>query len=374
MPLTLMKGNTMPDSAEVKEKEVQEDVTEDDKQLVDSVQAKLDALAGNTSDDTEDDTDDGDDDQTDDDKVDDDSTPEDKADDSDDDDDSTSDEDSDDKDKDKTGDTDGSESKDTAGTEEEVTLPDAFYRAAVHQGWTPDDIKDFFEASPEQALKTFAKIHESTNKLSSQFAKLGRIKPTKTADKVDADNSKSSSDDGIIDALKEQYGDDSAVVKAFTTMQTKLDTATMQKEVEEPEEGELDPAIQKRVNSFFTDSSMKPYIDFYGEGNDAAKLTIKQSETRYKLLELADSIVLGSQQQGREITVEEALESAHLLLSEPMREEAMRTELKAKIVKRAKGVTLKPKKSKAASPAKDAKLDEKQLVAKVGAKLKQTFH
>jgi len=374
-----MEGNRMAEPAE-KTAEKEEELEEANEELVESVTASLSKVFSDSSDDEEvddDDTDDGK--QAEDNKEDDDSTPEEdeandddaddkQAEEDDDDDDSTPDED-----KDETGDKDGS--KDESGSEEEVTLSDAYYRAAVHQGWKPEDIKEFFEAKPDLAIKTFAKIHETTNKITSEFARLGRVKPGKEPEAKTATEAIKAKASGGFDLadLKEQYGDDSAVVKAFAAMQGKLDAVVVQPEVDEQQVEELDPVVRGRIEKFFLDPTLKPYADFYGEGKDAAKLTIGQTDNRYKVLETADSIVLGCQQQGREITLEQALESAHLLVSEAVREKALRVELHTKVKKRAKGVSLKPSKSKKILPAKNAKMGEKSMEATVAANLKKTF-
>ena len=360
----------MSDAVKTEEDAKQDETAaEAEETLIEETQKRLDVLNGVTSSDEKDgDTDD--DKQAEDGKAADDSTPEEddekdddkQAEENDDDDDSTP-----EKDKDETEDKDDSKNK---SDDEEVTLNDAYYRAAVHQGWEPEDIKEFFEANPELAVKTFAKIHESTNKLSSEFARLGRVQPAKGQQKVEP----KADGDSDLAALKEQYGDDSAVAKMFQNMQTKLDVLIKSEpEPQQQEQEEIDPIILGRIEKFWIDPAMKPYAEFYGEGKDEAKLTIGQSDNRYKVLETADSIVLGCQSQGRKITLEQAMESAHLLVSESVREGAIRKELTTKIKKRAKGVTLKPSKSKKAPEPKDKQLDEKGMLEKVAANLQRTF-
>ena len=330
--------------------EVEEEV---DAELEAKVQAGLDAV---NSADSDGDTDNQ---QT----EDNDSTPENQADD----DNSTSDDEP--KDTDETGDTEDSKNEGT----EEVQLPDAYYRAAIHQGWKPDEIKEFFEANPELALKTLEANHRSTNKLNAEFSRIGRIKPADTlADSMTA--TEAIADKGVdIAALKEQYGDDSAVVKAFEVMQTKL--------AAQPDPVREEPAVlipqddpmRSTVDRFFTDPAMKPYEDFYGSGKDTNKLTQEQYKHRYDMLQMAENVAIGSNAHGRQITAEQAMEAAHLLVSEPVREKALRVELKAKVTKRAKGVILKPTKSKAAKSKTDGKLTEKQREAKVEAGLRKIF-
>ena len=360
------------------EDEAKQDETaaEAEETLIEETQKRLDILNGVTSSDEEDDDTDGDK-QAENDKAVDDSTPEEddekdddkQAEEDDDDDDSTP-----EKDKDETGDKDDSKNK---SDDEEVTLNDAYYRAAVHQGWEPEDIKEFFEANPELAVKTFAKIHESTNKLSSEFARLGRVQPAKgqqkTEPKTATEANKAKADDGTLAVLKEQYGDDSAVVKMFQNMEARLDAATVKVEESEQAQEDIDPIILGKIEKFWVDPGMKSYAEFYGEGKDEAKLTIGQSANRYKVLETADSIILGCQSQGRKITPEQAMESAHLLVSESVREGAIRKELTTKIKKRAKGVTLRPSKSKKAPEPKSKELDAKGLEEVTAIRLQKAF-
>ena len=336
----------------VEEEAVNNELEDVDEGLVDKVQASLDAINGEDAKE-----DDADNQQTDDD----DSTPEDQADD----DGSTSDDEpSKDEDTDDDKDTDDKDTK-------EVQLPDAYYRAAIHQGWKPDEIKEFFEANPELAIRTLAKNHESTNKLNSEFARMGRIKPE---DKKVADPKTVTEAVNVdIDAIKEQYGDDSAIVKAMTIMQAKLDSIPEQQTVERVDNTPHDDPMRATVDKFFTDPVLKPYEDFYGTGKDTAKITQEQHGNRFSMLQMAEDIVRGSQFYGRDITVEAAMEQAHLLVSEPVREKAVRAELKATIKKRAKGVTLKPAKSKAAKTVTDGKLSQKQMEAKVQAGLNKIY-
>ncbi len=344
----------MPEPTKVEE-EVNVKLDDVDDSLVDKVQASLDAINGKDAEEENTDgqqTDDGD------------STPEDQADD----DGSTS-----DGEPSKDESTDGDKNTDEKDTKE-VQLPDAYYRAAIHQGWKPDEIKEFFEADPELAIRTLAKNHESTNKLNSEFARMGRIKPEdkKVADPGTATEANAAASVDMA-AIKEQYGDDSAIVKAMTIMQAKLDSIPEQQVAERVDVTPHDDPMRATVDRFFTDPVLKPYVDFYGEGNDTEKLTQGQFNHRHDMLQMAEDIVVGSQTHGRNITVEAAMEAAHLLVSEPVREKAVRAELKATVKKRAKGVTLKPAKSKAAKSKTDGPLTSKQQEAKVQAGLNRIY-
>ncbi len=346
---------------------LEENLAVSEEELVDSVQAKLDVMNGDDSGDKDDD-----DEQTEEQKSETDSTPEAKkekeakADDDEDEGDSTSVE---------------AEAKTDTEEGQEVTLPDAYYRAAVHQGWTPEEVKEFFEATPELAVKSFAKMYESTNKLSSEFARIGRLKltpdgKTQTAtEATEATEAKKAAgtDSDDVAALKEQYGEDSPVVKAFSSMQAQLDTAEANRRPTQEEIVEPSPEAKVAVDQFFADPTLKPYADFYGEGKDADKLTHGQMKHRWEMLEMADVIIRGAVAQGLDMEFGEAMEKAHMLVSDSVREKAIRSDLKAKIVKRGKGLTLKPSSSKKAVADKDGPKSSEQLEAEVGATLSKIY-
>ncbi len=363
---------------ETVDEQVTEEAVFNEAELVDAVQAKLDLLNGDTPDTDEEEQEEQEEKEEQEEQADDEeSTPEKTGDDDDasqaDDDDSTPEEKAEKAEK---------AAKDAAGDEEEVSLPDAYSRAAVHQGWTPEEVKKFFEADPELAIKTLAKIHESTNKLSADFASLGRASrepADKTTDHMtatEANAAATAGDSTELAAIKEEYGADSSVAKMFESMQEQLASSKTVASTQQNEAvtEQLDEATATLIDQFFSDPSMKSYEDFYGEGKDAAKLTQGQIDERWKVMDMADSIILGSKAQGRNVTVQEAMDMAHLSISEPVREQAVRNELKAKIVKRSMGLTLKPAKTKQVQPDKDAKLTQEQMESKVGAGLKSIFH
>ncbi len=263
--------------------------------------------------------------------------------------------------------------------DKEVTLPDAYRRAAVHQGWSDDEVKEFFEATPELALKALGKIHESTNKLSADFASLGRA-TLRPADKVNAADSQTVGEANTVNdvdltALETEYGKDSSVVKFAEAMQAKVIAATKVQPVAEERRQvpQQDAAITAMVDGFFTDPTLKPYVDFYGQGKDVNGLTVGQNNNRWDVLNMADNIIIGAGAQGRSITANEAMEMAHLLVSAPAQKQALRIELKAKVVKRAMGVSLKPAKTKSVEPEKGVKLSDADIEARAEDRLNKVF-
>ncbi len=263
---------------------------------------------------------------------------------------------------------------------EEVSLPDAYFRAAEHQGWKPEEITEFFKATPELAIQTLGKIHESTNKLSDDFANIGRAK-LKPADKpVDAATAAEAVAAGKkvdLAALKEELGADSVMFKTIEAIQASIPAPTVstgqpvQNQPIVQQNVALDPRVEVMVNQFFTADTLKPYKDFYGEGKDINKLTMEQNQRRWAVLDRADDIAEGAAKMGRPVTPDEAMDLAHMLISADVQKQAVRAELKATIVKRSKGLSLKPAQSKTALPVKDEKTTAADLEAKVEAGMRK---
>ncbi len=330
------------------------------------------------------------------------STPDkkDQADETDSDDDSTSDGDT--EDKDESGDTDGDENKDTPSDaddkkkdDDEDSLPDAYYQAALHDGWKPEGIKEFFEANPKQAMNTFQNIHNSRNRASKEFAAIGRANienerkrveaEAKVADEVEVEDFvdiKKLQDnpdidvsviDGVIkplnDALKKISKEmasfkspSQANVQATETARREQDTATQRANAA------ADQADLQLIEQFFSAPNMKSYGEFYGDIKDSKNLndlTFTQRDNRNKVLESAGQQQAGHVAQGLELSVNDALLRGHLLVTESLREKVMIKDITASIEKRKSGKTLRPSSSKkiatgdSSKPSNRAELEEK---------------
>jgi len=208
---------------------------------------------------------------------------------------------------------------------DELKLPEAYLRCAVHQGWEKEDALDFFKREPEHALKTFGNIYNSTNKLSEHWAEFGR-----TA--VDARNKKLE-----------------ATVHKMASAPGKNVNAEYERV-----RATADDAKTREIHGFFQSNTMKSYDKFYGVldcHQEPDDLTASQRKHRWSVMEKADLMITGARMQGRELTAAEALEAAHLLVTEPIREQVIVEKLKATATKRKKGHLFRPSNSRKASGA-----------------------
>lgn len=260
--------------------------------------------------------------------------------------------------------------KEESAVQEESGLPDSYYRAAIHQEWTPEEVEAFYKSDPEKATKTFKRMYDSTNKLTAEFARIGRLKPEAPI----AEPAAPAGDDTLV-TLKEQYGEDDPLVQTIERLQAQLSALSPQPapqpQVDSPATGSSDVALQQTINGFFSADDMRPFAEFYGVAKDGMALPQEQFNNRMATLELADNILAGAARLGRKMEVPEALSLAHLTVSEPFRERAIRADLKAKITKRAKSVSLEPASGRPMPSSGTTNATD--LEAKVAAKMASLF-
>jgi hypothetical protein len=234
---------------------------------------------------------------------------------------------------------------------DKVVLPENFRRAAIHQGWSEDEVSEFFKDNPDRALKTFGKIYDSTNFISEQTAALGRLVTKQNQEKLEQENRpvKPKFKDAI-EGLRKKYGEEDPalvdILDVITSQNEQLyETISGLKGQGQPKVSEEDTRMWRTINGFFNGPDIAAYKLFYGEskGSDNwhQELTGEQVQNRMKVLEKTDQIVAGTQFQGKKIEYEDALLQAHLVVSDKVRETGVRTDLINKVKERNRGLTVK---------------------------------
>jgi hypothetical protein len=240
-------------------------------------------------------------------------------------------------------------------------LPEAYVRTAIGFGWKEDDVYEFFNKDPERALTTFSNIYQTRNRASAEFAAIGRRRTEEVKPKEGEETPKFK----LVDTakLKEQYGDEAKpLIEMIEAQNATLNQLAerLPKPVEKRQDRTFESAVEEsgveqQIHSFFTADQMKPWEKIYGKlgfGETWEDLTPGQREMRQRLLVKADQIVGGAHLQHVDMKLEEALEHAHLLVTQKYRDEVLIDSIKKQVVQRSKAISVQPSKT-ARKPGKE---------------------
>ncbi len=258
----------------------------------------------------------------------------------------------------------GKEDVNTDGEDgNDVTIPDAYVRAAIHNGMKQEDVDFLVKQDPKLALSTFTSMYNSVTNASKEWSQLGRAKVEQERAIAEADSrrvvEKSQHDvDPLIGKLKETYGDD-PLIEVVTKLLADRSAPATTAPVSQPADlyqtataranASANASTDARVNVFFGSNAMKPYEDFYGMmglSQSFNDLSNGQQEHRLNVMQEAEYIMTGLRMRGIDLPVEQVLEKAHLVVTEPIREQVIRENLKKNAVTRKKAMTFRPSKSK----------------------------
>ena len=219
------------------------------------------------------------------------------------------------------------------------------------------------------ARRTFENCYNSVVQASRDFSEIGRakieldrqqaVKQTVTETVVQEDPKATA----LIAKLRKEYADDPLIEVVIKDLESKpkpvqqqIQPASQQQQGYEVatarHNAAANAAIDQRVSSFFGADDMKLYDKFYGKlelGQIPEDLSNGQQQNRLAVLQEAEFIMAGHGVRGQKIEVEQALERAHLIVTEPIRTQVVRDSLKATATKRKKSMTLRPSDSKRSS-------------------------
>ena len=256
---------------------------------------------------------------------------------------------------------------DATKSKDAVEIPEAYVRAAIHNGWKQEDIEAFAEANPEVANKTFENLYNSTNKASREWAAIGRaareqvIDGSAPAKSAEADKLEYGGVD--IATLKKEFDIDPAIERMLENSNARdkkltdaINTLVTSKTAQPQDASRVDRAAksydaateaaqEQQINGFFAADSMASYKEFYGDlrfGETWEQLPPGQARNRYAVYQTADQLLAGSTMQSHPMSLTEALERAHLLVTDGMREEVIRSDIKKTATKRKKSLMFRP--------------------------------
>ncbi len=231
-------------------------------------------------------------------------------------------------------------------------LPDAYRRSLKAYDWSDEEINAAFKANPLEFTVTAQRLHSNRNKETQQWAELGRqSRTTEPQPKTEPQanpyvDSKTGQFKPINTAeIAEKHGvseeliaDLVAPINAILAHQNSI-LPDLNNSIQAVQRSRTEQ-LTKQVDSFFSGPELKQFQEAYGK--DSASLNEAQIETRNKVLEMADALVVGAARQGRKLTVNDALLMAHDHVSSGLKTVAIRKEIQKSVTTRNAGITLRP--------------------------------
>lgn len=277
----------------------------------------------------------------------------------------------------------------------DIKIPDAYMRAAIHHGLDKETVDDLVKKDPEIAMKMLESCYLSVNNASREWSELGRAKIEAERQQANVQTvaetvvQEDPAAKALIEKLKKEYPDDPLVDAAIVGLKKPVQQQQQQQPVPQQQQGyEVataranaagNLAIDQRVNTFFSAGVMTPYEKFYGKlelGQIPEDLSNGQQHNRLAVLEETEFIMAGHSMRGQKIELEQAMEKAHFIVTEPIRQQVIRDNLKATATKRQKGMTLKPSDSKRSNDSmteSSKPRNRRELELAVGQKLDSVF-
>jgi hypothetical protein len=252
-----------------------------------------------------------------------------------------------------------------------VNIPDAYMRTAIHHGLDKETVDELVEKDPKLAMKMLESCYLSVNNASREWSELGRARieaeraqitqTTQTAQTAtEAVAQEDPNTTALVTKLRKEYADDPLIEVVIKGLESK--PQPVKQSVLQPQQNyetataranmAANAAIDQRVNTFFSADVMTPYEKFYGKldlGQIPEDLTNGQQLNRLTVLQEAEFIMAGHAMRNQKIEVEQALEKAHFIVTEPIRKQVIRDGLKATATKRKNSMTLRPSDSKRSS-------------------------
>ncbi len=267
------------------------------------------------------------------------------------------------------------------GEEESPMLPSGHRRAALARGYTSEEIDYYLENKPDEAAARFGEIFDSWQEENSRWSDRGRVlAQAGTGEKVASEANAAagaSAESGPLTpfdakALKEAHPESEGLIDALVgplnaSVERVNAVAEKLAHSEEFLQNTKRDALATVTQEFFTSKDMASFKDHYGL--EIAVLTEEQTKSRMELFGQADIIMAGAADHGIEITVPDALERAHIIVSQGTRDTAIQQKIRDSMEKRTK--TSRSSHQKTTAPGDDAPLSDKEFEKRVEENMKK---
>lgn len=257
-------------------------------------------------------------------------------------------------------------------TPETVEVPYPLMRAGQRNGWSEQEVKDFYAQDPALAERTFSKLHDAYQQIGSRYSMLGqqaqnpRLRPPRedfAAGEQSVEDEPSPQrrtqaqqndpvrryfDEHATAALTEQYGEDftkNVLRPLVRGLESQLrNEFAPYREMQGYFQQQRREANFREMSQFFAQVG-KEYQELYGNGHP----TDPQHHERLALAKMAGRIRAGALAAGEHISMTEALEQAMYQHAAPHLASLERKKLAGTVKQRAESITLRPNRRAATS-------------------------
>lgn len=236
-------------------------------------------------------------------------------------------------------------------------------------GWKQVDIDEFIATNPVLARVTFSNMAAGYNALSLQYAQASRSGVAHPAlaqqppQAVATQQSMSALDELLakperLAALSEIAGKE--LTDAF--IKPMLDERKQMVEDRAFIAGLRRDAVIREINDSFTQIAKDGFEEFYGKNGEVTK---DQNDNRFRVGQLADQVRAGAQMQGVNMSINEALRRAHLIVTADQTKQQARREVVQQVKKRSTQITARPTARKATAKSDSTSKSDAQALAVV---------
>lgn len=259
-----------------------------------------------------------------------------------------------------------------------LSLPAAHIRSLKANDWSDEEIQQNIELLGDKFLPIAARIHKNRVAETAFYAEQGRrARAEQNAPKGQKPAAENADSLQLIDGdrLKKQYGEHELIdslVKPYNQLlaEFKRIAPIVQESQKRSQQAELE-TLSRQIDGFFGGKELDPYKEVYGTASEALNET--QLSSRNKVLETADALMVGAKTQGRNLSLGDALQLAHDSVSSGFKNQAARSQIKAGLQARSKGISLKPSGKSSLARTSGVIKNRDDLERKVGNSLAKVF-
>lgn len=225
---------------------------------------------------------------------------------------------------------------------EEDKIDPSLRMAANEMGWTDDKINRLYKADPELALETLNTLADTYTNLSQQYLTIPGSQQAAGTPAVTAPLAQKQGPTSQLDTFYTQieaFAETNGQELANFAKALKSELIDPVREILAANEVRSKDLSATEARATVTTLGEK-FPQFYG-ADDKALSQVEQNNRAY-LAQVADQLRAGAKAQGKELSIKDALQRAHLVATAKVRDQIVRKQISGQVQTRQRGMTAKP--------------------------------